>query len=47
MWDDKKRVDLVEVYLEASKSTASFVDTNQVVGKAYQQFGDLGLFDHP
>ena len=43
--DDKGKIDLVQVYLGANKLTVSYVDARQAVEKAYQRFGEPGLFD--
>lgn len=37
--DDKGKVDLVQVYLGADKTTVTYTDAKQAVGKAYQRFG--------
>ena len=44
--DDKGKIDLVQVYLGASKSTVSYADAKLAVEKAYQRFGEPGPFDH-
>lgn len=44
--DDKRKTDLVQVYLGANKSTVSYADAKQAVKKAYQRFGEPSPFDH-
>ena len=39
--DDKRKIDLVQVYLGAQKSTVSYMDARQAVEKASQHFGEL------
>ncbi|MCJ1343817.1 hypothetical protein MMC31_002014 [Peltigera leucophlebia] len=43
--DDKGKVDLVQVYLGANKSTVSYADAKQAVERAYQRFGEPSPFD--
>lgn len=43
--DDKRKFDLVQIYLEAQKSTVSYMNTRQAVEKSYQRFGKPSLFD--
>lgn len=43
--DDKKKIDLIQVYLGTNKSTVSYTDAKLVVEKAYQQFGKPASFD--
>ena len=43
--DDKRKVDLIQVYLGAQKSAVSYMDALQAVEKAYQRFGELSPFD--
>ena len=49
--DDKEKVDLVQVYLRADKSTVTYTEAKQAVGKAYQRFGKPSsldqLYDQP
>lgn len=42
--DDKRKVDLVQVYLEVKKSAISYIDMKQAVEKAYQCFGKPSPF---
>ena len=43
--DDKRKVDLVQVYLGVQKSAVSYMDARQAVEKAYQRFGEPSPFD--
>lgn len=43
--DDKRKVDLVQVYLGAQRSAVSYMDARQAVEKAYQRFGEPSPFD--
>lgn len=45
-FDDKRKIDLVQVYLGANKSTISYVDARQTIEKAYQRFGEPSFFDN-
>lgn len=36
--DNKKKVNLVQVYLRADKSTIIYIEAKKIVGKMYQQF---------
>lgn len=38
--DDKRKVDLVQVYLGAGKSTVTYAEAKQAVSKAYPRFGE-------
>ena len=44
--DDKRKVDLVQVYLGAQRSAVSYMDARQAVEKAYQRFGEPSPFDN-
>ena len=44
--DDRGKVDLVQVYLGANKSTVSYEEAKSVVEKAYQRFGEPSLFNN-
>ncbi len=44
--DEKEKIDLVQIYLGANKSTISYEDAKRAVKKAYQQFRKPGLIDH-
>lgn len=43
--DDKRKVDLVQVYLGANKSTVNYADARQAAEKAYQRFEEPSPFD--
>lgn len=43
--DDKGKVDLVQIYLEADKSTVTYTEAKQTVSKAYTQFGEPSPLD--
>ena len=43
--DDKGKVDLVQVYLGADKTTVTYAEVKQAVGKAYQRFGEPSPLD--
>ena len=49
--DDKGKVDLVQVYLGADKTTVTYAEAKQAVGKAYQRLGEPSpldqLYDKP
>ena len=44
--DDRGKVDLVQVYLGAKKSTVSYAEAKSAVEKSYQRFGELSPFDN-
>ena len=44
--DDRGKVDLVQVYLGANKSTVSYEEAKSAVEKAYQRFGEPSPFDN-
>ena len=44
--DDRGKVDLVQVYLGAKKSTVSYAEAKSAVEKAYQRFGKPSPFDN-
>lgn len=44
--DDKRKIDLVQIYLEAAKLTVKYTDVNQAVKKAYQRLEKLSSFDN-
>ena len=43
--DGKGKVDLVQVYLGADKSTVTYTEAKQAVSKAYQRFGEPSPLD--
>ena len=43
--DDKGKVDLVQVYLGADKSTVTYTEAKQAVSKAYTRFGEPSPLD--
>lgn len=43
--DDKRKVDLVQLYLVANKSTVSYIDARKAVEKAYRRFAEPSPFD--
>ena len=44
--DDRRKVDLVQVYLGANKSTVSYKEAKSAVEKVYQRFGEPSPFDN-
>lgn len=44
--DDKRKINLVQIYLGASKLTVKYTDAKQAFEKAYQQFGMPSLFNN-
>lgn len=44
--DDKGKINLVQVYLGADKSTVNYTEAKQVVEKAYQRFGEPNPFNN-
>lgn len=44
--DDRGKVDLVQVYLGAKKSTVSYAEAKSAVEQAYQRFGESSRFDN-
>ena len=43
--DDKKKVNLVQVYLGADKSTITYTEAKQAVSKAYTRFDEPSLLN--
>lgn len=44
--DDKRKVDLVQVYLGVNKSRVSYAEAKCAIKKAYQRFGEPSPFDN-
>ena len=43
---DRGKIDLVQVYLGAKKSTVSYAEAKSAVGKAYQRFEEPSSVDN-
>lgn len=43
--DDKKKINLFQIYLGADKSTITYTKAKQAVRKAYQWFGEPSFLD--